>query len=127
MARNAGIVPRKKRLPDVFPHPKRDASLLSAHQEALQHEGVVPEAVLREMSKLLVLRVIGGLRNPHDQPSYDGHVYSGVLLPSRLEVLSHDNVQPPVPCLDAPVVDTAFLFDCLPKDNFNGNKIKQNI
>ena len=108
MARNAVIVPRKKRLLDVFPHPKRDASLLSAHQKALQHEVVVLEAVLHEIFELLVLRVVGGLCDPHDQPSYDGHVYSGVFLSRCLEVLPHDDVQLPVRCLDAPVVDLAF-------------------
>lgn len=55
----------KKRLPDVFWHPKRDASLLSTHQKALQHEVVVLEAVLHEMFELLVLRIVGGLRDPH--------------------------------------------------------------
>lgn len=65
---------KKKRLSDVFPHPKREASLLSAHQKALQHEIVVLETVLHEMSELLVLRVVGVLRDPHDQPSYGGHV-----------------------------------------------------
>ena len=108
MARNPVIVPRKKRLLDVFPYPKKDAFLLSAHQNALQHEVVVHEAVLHEIFELLVLRVAGGLRNPHDQPSYDGHVNSGVFLPRRLEVLPHDDVQLPVRCLDAPVVDLAF-------------------
>lgn len=108
MARNKVIVPRKKRLLDVFPHPKRDASLLSAHQKALQHEIVVLEEVLHEIFELLALRVAGGLHDPHDQPSYDGHVYSGVFLPRRLEVLPHDDVQLPLRCLDAPVVDLAF-------------------
>ncbi len=108
MARNAVIVPRKNRLLDVFPNPKKDASLLSAHQKALQHEVVVLEAVLHEIFDFLVLRVVRGLRNPHDQPSYDGHVYSGVFLPRRLEVLPHDDVQLPVRCLDAPVVGLAF-------------------
>lgn len=92
----------------MFPHPKRDAFLLSAHQNALQHEVVVLEEVLHEIFELLVLQVAGGLRVPHGQPSYDGHVYSGVFLPRRLEGLPHDDVQLPVRCLDAPVVDFAF-------------------
>ena len=92
----------------MFPHPKRDASLLSAYQKELQHEVVVLEEVLHEIFELLVLRVARGLPDPHDQPSYDGHVYSGVFLPRRLEVLPHDDVQLPVRCLDAPVIDLAF-------------------
>lgn len=107
MARNAVIVPRKKRLLDVFPYSKRDAFLLSAHQNALQHEVVALEAVLHEIFELLVLRVAGVLHDPHDKPSYDGHVYSGVFLPRRLEVLPHDDGRLPVRCLDAPVVDLA--------------------
>ena len=99
---------KKKRLLDVFPLPKRDASLLFTHQKALQHEVVVLEAVLHEIFELLILRVARGLRDPHDQPSYDGHVYSGVFLPRRLEVLPHDDGQLPVRCLDAPLVDLAF-------------------
>ena len=99
---------KKKRLLDVFPHPKRDVSLLSAHQNALQHEIVILEAVLHEIFELLVLRVAGCLPDPHDQPSYGGHVYSGVFLPRPLEALPHDDVQLPVCCLNAPAVDLAF-------------------